>query len=141
MSRTPMQSFNLLLVTIGILMAILITVTLIILIWVGLAEFGETGARLVGSAAVFMGAVFLNWAVNVILGRSLGQLFPTICFAVTLLCIYCGLILSLMAIWGGADGDFILKAILTLVVLFIASLIALVVSAVVQSSQKPPVAD
>ncbi len=52
MSRTPMQTFNLLLMTIGITMGILIAVTLIVLIWLGTASFGETGARLVGSAAV-----------------------------------------------------------------------------------------
>ena len=141
MSRTPMQSFNLLLMTIGITMAILIAVTLIILIWIGLDDFGETGARLVGSASVLLAAVFLNWGVNSILGRSIGQLFPTICYAVTMLCIYGGFILSLLAIWGGSDGDFMIKAILTLVVLFVASLIALVVSAVVQSSRKPPLTD
>ncbi len=141
MSRTPMQTFNLLLMTIGITMGILIAVTLIVLIWLGTASFGETGARLVGSAAVLLAATFLNWGVNGILGRSIGQLFPTICYAVTILCIYAGFILSLLAIWGGSDSDFTIKAILTLVVLFVASMIALVISAVVQSSRKPPLAD
>ena len=141
MSRTPIQSFNLLLMTIGIVMAAIIAVTLIILIWVGFSDFGETGARLIGSASVLLAAVFLNWGVNAIFGQSIGQLFPTICYVVTMFCIYVGFILSLLAIWGGSDGDFMLKAILTLVVLFSVSLIALVVSAVVQSSKSPPLAD
>lgn len=138
MSRTGLQSFNLVLMTLGIIFGVLITVTLVVWIWA--PDFEETAARLLGTAGVLLAATFLNWAVNMILGTGIGRLFQTICFVVSLLCIYAGVALSLLAIWGGATGDFIARAIGTLAVLFAASMIALAISAIVRAgaSHAPP---
>ena len=48
MSRTKMQSYNLLLVTIAILMGVAVTVVAIIWIWTE-SSFSELAGRLVGS--------------------------------------------------------------------------------------------
>ena len=131
MSRTRLQTFNLALMTLGIIFGVMVTVTLVIWIWVPHLE--ATAARLLATAGVLLAATFLNWAVNVIFRSVLGRLFQAICYGVSLLCIYAGVVLSLLAVWGGTTGDFILRAFLTLVVLFAASMVALAASAIVNS--------
>lgn len=136
MSRTPLQTSNLLLLTVAIAMGVLITVATIVMIWVG---WNATGGRTIGSAAVVLGAVLVTWTVNaLILRRALGRTVPMICWSVTMLCVVGGLVLSLLAIWQAIGGDVVVKTISTLAVLLFASLLALAIAGVAGSSQSAP---
>jgi hypothetical protein len=137
MSRTRMQSYNLLLVTVAIAMGVAVTVVAIIWIWTE-SSFSELAGRLIGSASILAAACLLNLAVNSVLGRKVGRLFPTVCYALVLVTVYAGVILSLMAIWAVASGEVIWKSIGTLAVLFFASLIGLAFSAVASSTTSTP---
>jgi hypothetical protein len=137
MSRTKMQSYNLLLVTIAILMGVAVTVVAIIWIWTE-SSFSELAGRLVGSASILAAACLLNIAVNSVLGRKVGRLFPSVCYTLVLVTVYAGVILSLLAIWAVASGEVIWKSIGTLAVLFFASLIGLAFSAVASATTSTP---
>ena len=131
------SAFKTFLITISILTGIALTVTLIILIWVGYEKFGSTGAKLIGTEAVVLAAALLNWAVNAIFASRRSKLFPTICYWTTIACIYLGMALSLVTMWADTGADLMLKGFATLCVLFIASLVALGITSIFVSSPPP----
>ena len=135
MSRSGMQAFNLLLMTAAVALGIAVTVTLIVWIWV--PDFTDTAARLLGTEAVVLAAILVNWAINAVLGGHLVRTISRVCYGVTMFCAYAGAVLCILAIWGSTSTEFMWRAVATLAVLFFASMIALAVSATVRVNTIP----
>lgn len=87
---------------------------------------GETIARLFGTdAVIFAGAMFIL-AANALAGPR-PTLLSSIFHAANVLCIIAAMILSLVMIWADIDNDTTWKALATVGVLFLASLLTLAI--------------
>ena len=67
------------------------------------------------------------------------QILNRICFTISIICIAAGTVLSLSMIWYTHDNEFLMKAWLTMGVVFFASVATLVVSRVVGGKAGAPV--
>lgn len=137
------RQMNLILVTVCLLTLIAATTVIVILIW-----SDEAQTELVGKTLTTIGLVcvssLMGLMINGIIGRSLRQTLPKICWTCSWICIVLGGTIATVAVWWQSNSDdVIFKTFGTVLVIFIASTITTVLASALSTNERvtPPASD